>query len=56
MKDKIVAWNNIDQKIFEKANSTFWSKYNEIPNLKILEIEFKIEIGEQSPETFCFKD
>ena len=42
---KIIEWNNIDHKIFEKANSTFWSKYNEIPNLQLLEDEFRIEIG-----------
>ena len=42
---KIIEWNNIDQKIFEKANSTFWSRYNEIPNLQLLEDEFRIEIG-----------
>ena len=40
-------WNNIDQKIFQKANTTFWSKYNKIPNLQLLEAEFRIEIGEE---------
>ena len=44
---KIIEWNNIDQKIFEKANSTFWLKYNEIPNLQLLEDEFRIEIGKE---------
>ena len=43
---KIIDWNNIDQKIFEKANSTFWSRYNKIPNLELLKNEFKIETGE----------
>ena len=48
---KIIEWNNIDQKIVEMANSTFWSKYNEIPNLELLEDEFQIEIGEDSRST-----
>ena len=43
---KIIDWNNIDQKIFEKANSTFWSRYNKIPNLELLKNEFKIETGQ----------
>ena len=43
---KIIEWNNIDQKIFDIANFTFWSRYNEIPNLQLLEDEFKIKIGE----------
>lgn len=42
---KIIEWNNIDQRIFEKSNSTFWSRYNEIPNLQLLEDEFRNEIG-----------
>ena len=42
---KIINWNNIDQKIFEKANSTFWSRYNKIPNLELLKNEFQIETG-----------
>ena len=42
---KIIEWNNIDQKIFDIANFTFWSRYNEIPNLQLLEDEFKIKIG-----------
>ena len=42
---KIIEWNNIDQKIFEKSNSTFWSRYKEIPNLQLLEDEFRNEIG-----------
>ena len=42
---KIINWNNIDQKIFEKANSTFWSRYNKIPNLELLKKEFQIETG-----------
>ena len=48
---KIIEWNNIDQKIFETANSTFWSRYNEIQNLELLEDEFQIEIGEWSRST-----
>ena len=42
---KIIEWNIIDQRIFEKSNSTFWSRYNEIPNLQLLEDEFRNEIG-----------
>merc|ERR1711990_236781 len=51
---KIIEWNNIDQKIFEKANSTFWLKYNEIPNLQLLEDEFRIEI--EKVKEFCLLD
>jgi len=51
---KIINWNNIDQKIFEKANSTFWSRYNKIPNLELLKNEFQIET--EKVKRFCLLD
>jgi len=50
----MIEWNNIDQKIFQKANTTFWSKYNKIPNLQLLEAEFRIEI--ENAKQFCLLD
>merc|ERR1711990_1092145 len=51
---KIIEWNNIDHTIFDIANSTFWSRYNEIPNLKLVEDEFKIKI--EKVKQFCLLD
>ena len=45
LKTNIIAWNDIDVRIFDKANETFWEKYNAIPNVKKLEQEFKYETG-----------
>ena len=45
LKTKIKAWNDIDVKIFTKANETFWERYNAIPNVEKLEQEFKYETG-----------
>ena len=45
LKTKIKAWNDIDVKIFTKANETFWERYNKIPNVEKLEQEFKYETG-----------
>ena len=41
----MIEWNNLDAKIFEKSNQTFWEKYNKIPDLERLETEFKAETG-----------
>ena len=41
----MIQWNNLDAKIFEKSNQTFWEKYSKIPNLEKLEMEFKAETG-----------
>ena len=45
LKTKIKAWNDIDVKIFTKANETFWERYNKIPNVEKMEQEFKYETG-----------
>ena len=45
LKTQIEAWNDIDVRIFNKANETFWERYNAIPNVKKLEQEFKYETG-----------
>ena len=45
LKSKIIEWNSLDAKIFEKSNETFWEKYKSIPNLSTLENEFGIETG-----------
>ena len=45
LKIKMIEWNNLDAKIFEKSNRTFWEKYNKIPDLERLETEFKVETG-----------
>ena len=45
MKTNIKAWNDIDVRIFTKANETFWERYNAIPNVGKLEQEFKYETG-----------
>ena len=45
LKTKIKVWNDIDVKIFAKANETFWERYNSIPNVEKLEQEFKYETG-----------
>ena len=45
LKTKIKAWNDIDVKIFTKANETFWERYKAIPNVEKLEQEFKYETG-----------
>ena len=45
LKAQIEAWNDIDVRIFNKANETFWERYNAIPNVKKLEQEFKYETG-----------
>ena len=45
MKTNIKAWNDIDVRIFTKANETFWERYNAIPNVAKLEQEFKYETG-----------
>ena len=41
----MIKWNNLDAKIFEKSNQTFWEKYSKIPNLEKLVMEFKAETG-----------
>ena len=51
LKTKIKAWNDIDVKIFTKANETFWERYNAIPNVEKLEQEFKYETGILSDTT-----
>ena len=48
----MIEWNNLDAKIFEKSNQTFWEKYNKIPDLERLETEFKAETG--TSITFVF--
>ena len=48
----MIEWNNLDAKIFEKSNQTFWEKYNKIPDLERLETEFKVETGTST--TFVF--
>ena len=45
LKSRISEWNNLDAKIFQKSNETFWEKYKAIPNLSTLENEFGIETG-----------
>ena len=45
LKTKIKAWNDIDVKIFTKANETFWKRYKAIPNVEKLEQYFKYETG-----------
>ena len=52
LKTKMIEWNNLDAKIFEKSNQTFWEKYNKIPDLERLETEFKAETG--TSITFVF--
>ena len=52
LKTKMIEWNNLDAKIFEKSNQTFWEKYNKIPDLERLETEFKVETG--TSITFVF--
>ena len=48
----MIEWNNLDAKIFEESNKTFWEKYNKIPDLERLETEFKAETG--TSITFVF--
>ena len=45
LKTRMIQWNNLDAKIFEKSNQTFWEKYSKIPNLEKLKMEFKAETG-----------
>ena len=45
LKSKIIEWNSLDARIFEKSNETFWEKYKSIPNLSTLENEFGSETG-----------
>ena len=52
LKSKIIEWNSLDAKIFEKSNETFWEKYKSIPNLSTLENEFGIETGSSNFNIF----
>ena len=54
LKTKIKAWNDIDVKIFTKANETFWKRYKAIPNVEKLEQEFKYETGSFRSKTKIF--
>jgi len=54
LKTKIKAWNDIDVKIFTKANETFWERYKAIPNVEKLEQEFKYETGSFRSKTEIF--
>ena len=47
LSDKILKWNAIDAKIYEKANITFWEKYNKIDGIETMRNEFQLQLGKE---------